>query len=233
MKEVNEKPHRRATSAKQEQIPRQETISLRQKYVGPSCKLFFTSDPLKIVRAKGQYMYNEKSEEYLDCINNVAHVGHCHEHVVTAGNNQNAILNTNNRFLHDNLVLLAERLTSTFPQELNTVFLVNSGSEANDLALRIARAHTGSREVICQDHAYHGHVTSLIEISPYKFNLPGGGGCPEHTHVALVPDVYRGKYRDKDHQGEDLGQKYAENVKDIIEKMQSEGKKPSCFIAES
>ena len=81
----------------QEQIPRQETINLRERHVGPSCKLFFRADPVKIVRAKDQYMYNEKGERYLDCINNVAHVGHCHDHVVKAGQDQMAILNTNNR----------------------------------------------------------------------------------------------------------------------------------------
>ena len=94
---------------------------------------------MKIVRAKGQYMFNEMNEEFLDCINNVCHVGHCHDHVVKAGQEQMAILNTNNRFLHDNLVLYAERLTATFPDALSVVFFVNSGSEANDLALRIAR----------------------------------------------------------------------------------------------
>ena len=91
----------------------------------------------------------------------------------------------------------------------------------------------GSKEVICQDHAYHGHVISLMEISPYKFNQPGGEGCPEHTHVAPVPDTYRGKYRDQDHPGQDLGEMYANDVKEIIDKLESQGKKPGCFIAES
>ena len=81
----------------QEQIPKQETINLRKRHLGPSCKLFFKADPVKVVRAKEQYMYNEKGERYLDCINNVAHVGHCHDHVVKAGQDQMAILNTNNR----------------------------------------------------------------------------------------------------------------------------------------
>lgn len=224
---------RRATSAKQEQIPRHETIHLRDKHVGPSCKLFFKSDPVKIVRAKGQYMYNEKNEEFLDCINNVCHVGHCHPHVVKAGQDQMAILNTNNRFLHDNLVLYAERLTATFPEPLNVIFFVNSGSEANDLALRMVRAHTGSKEVITLDHAYHGHVISLMKISPYKFNKPGGEGCPPTTHVAPPPDIYAGKYQDKDFPGQDMGTVYANDVKDIVEKLAREGKKPGCFIAES
>jgi len=224
---------KRVTSAKKEQIPVKETISLREKHLGPSCKLFFKQNPIKIVRAKGQYMYNEMNEEFLDCINNVCHVGHCHDHVVKAGQEQMAILNTNNRFLHDNLVLYAQRLTATFPKELSVVFFVNSGSEANDLALRMIRTHTGSKEMITQDHAYHGHVVSLMEISPYKFNKSGGGGCPPGTHVVAVPDIYRGKFRDKDHKGEDLGELYANEVKEVIDKLHSQGKKPGGFIAES
>ncbi|TRY70717.1 hypothetical protein TCAL_05188 [Tigriopus californicus] len=226
--------HPRATSANHEQIPRSETISLREKHVGKSCKLFFKADPLKIVRAQGQYMYNEMGEELLDCINNVCHVGHCHPHVVKSGQDQMAILNTNNRFLHDNLVLYAERLIKTFPERLSVAFFVNSGSEANDLALRMARAHTKSREVITLEHAYHGHVISLMEISPYKFkNQSQDDACPDQTHIAPVPDVYRGKYRDQDYPGQDLGEVYAEDVKEICEKLAEQGKKPGCFIAES
>jgi len=225
---------RRAVIDVEEQIPRSETIALRKKHVGPSCKLFFNKDPLKMVRARGQYMYNESHEEFLDCINNVCHVGHCHPHVVKAGQEQMAILSTNSRFLHDNLVLYAERIATKFPPELKVVFFVNSGSEANDLALRLATACTGSEEVITLDHAYHGHVISLMGISPYKFNK-AGTGCPETTHVAPVPDVYRGVHRDDDEslKGADMGEVYANNVADICEKLKTKGKKPSCFIAES
>ena len=131
------KQGRRAVIDSEEQIPRHETIALRKKHVGPSCKLFYRENPLKMVRARGQYMYTESGQEFMDCINNVCHVGHCHPHVVKAGQEQMAILNTNSRFLHDNLVLYAERITSKFPDELKVVFFVNSGSEANDLALRM------------------------------------------------------------------------------------------------
>jgi len=223
---------RRAVIDDKEQIPRQETIALRHKHVGPSCKLFFNKDPLKMVRASGQYMYNESDEEFLDCINNVCHVGHCHPHVVKAGQQQMAILNTNSRFLHDNLVLYAERIASKFPGDLRVVFFVNSGSEANDLALRMCTAYSGSKEVITLDHAYHGHVISLMEISPYKFNK-AGTGCPPHTHVAPVPDVYRGVHRDTDHPGQDMAEVYADHVKNICDKLSAQGSKPSCFIAES
>ncbi|XP_018012387.1 ethanolamine-phosphate phospho-lyase [Hyalella azteca] len=167
-----------------EKIPKEKTIELRQKYVGPSCKLFFRSDPLKIVRASGCRMYDELGNAYLDCINNVAHVGHCHPKVVAAAAAQYGLLNTNNRFLHDELVLYAQRLCSLFAPPLCVVYFTNSGSEANDLALRLAWTHTRHRDVITLDHAYHGHVSSLIDISPYKFNHPGGEGKKDWVHVS-------------------------------------------------
>jgi len=211
----------------------EETRSLRKKHIGSSCKLFYKQDPLKIVRGSGCYLYNEKGERYLDCINNVAHVGHCHPAVVKAGQQQMEVLNTNSRFLHDNLVLYAKKLCSTLPDQLSVAFLVNSGSEANDLALRIAYQHTKNRDVITLDHAYHGHVVSLIDISPYKFNKPGGAGPPEHTWVAPCPDVYRGKYWQTKYPSEDMGQKYASEVDTIISEMGEKGRRPAAFIAES
>jgi len=217
----------------EERITKERTSQLRKKHIGPSCKLFFKSDPLKIVSAKGQYMYDESNTPYLDCINNVCHVGHCHPLVVKAGQDQMAVLNTNSRFLHDNLVLYAERLCKTFPGKLSVAYLVNSGSEANDLALRMAHQHTGNQDVITLDHAYHGHVISLIDISPYKFNKPGGAGCPEFTSVAPVPDIYRGKHWASEHPGEDMGKLYARDVDDIIANLANKGRKPSAFIAES
>uniref|UniRef100_A0A8C2Z6F2 Ethanolamine-phosphate phospho-lyase n=1 Tax=Cyclopterus lumpus TaxID=8103 RepID=A0A8C2Z6F2_CYCLU len=146
-----------------------KTIELRKKHIGPSCKIFFSHDPIKIVKAKGQYMYDEKGRRYLDCINNVAHVGHCHPDVVKAGAQQMELLNTNSRFLHDNLVLYAQRLQATLPDKLSVCYFVNSGSEANDLALRLAWQYSGHKDVITLENAYHGHVSSLIAISPYKF----------------------------------------------------------------
>jgi len=215
------------------EMSKEETRSLRKKHIGPSCKLFFKSDPLKIVRGSGCYLYDEQGHAYLDCINNVCHVGHCHPRVVAAGQKQMEVLNTNSRFLHDNLVLYAERLCKTLPGNLSVAFLVNSGSEANDLALRMAYQHTGNRDVITLDHAYHGHVISLIDISPYKFDKPGGAGCPDQSWVAPVPDVYRGKHRQTDHPGKDMGELYAKDVDDIISEMGGKGRKPAVFIAES
>ncbi|XP_057338088.1 5-phosphohydroxy-L-lysine phospho-lyase [Microplitis mediator] len=223
-----------ATSSSEslEQMPKNDTLKLRERHIGQSCKLFYRSNPLKIVKATGQYMYNERGECYLDCINNVAHVGHCHPEVVKAGQQQMSLLSTNNRFLHDNLVVCARRLTSLLPEPLSVCFLVNSGSEANDLALRLSEAHTGNKDVIALDHAYHGHLTSLIDISPYKFNQLENGK-KEWVHVAPCPDVYRGKYRDVDYPGEDLGEKYANDVKRICDNVKSQGRGIRAFIAES
>ncbi|TRY92172.1 hypothetical protein DNTS_026298 [Danionella cerebrum] len=211
-------------------LDKQKTIDLRNKHVGPSCKVFFSHDPLKIVRARGQYMYSEREEKYLDCINNVAHVGHSHPHVVQAGAKQMELLNTNSRFLHDSLVLYAQRLQATLPEKLSVCYFVNSGSEANDLALRLAWQHTGHKDIITLENAYHGHVSSLIDISPYKFHQMTGAELSKHVHVALSPDVYRGKYRE-DHP--DPATAYAENVKEVIEQAHKKGHKIAAFIAES
>uniref|UniRef100_A0A8D0HME4 5-phosphohydroxy-L-lysine phospho-lyase n=1 Tax=Sphenodon punctatus TaxID=8508 RepID=A0A8D0HME4_SPHPU len=207
---------------------RQDTLALRRQLIGSSCKLFFSEDPLKIVRAKGQYMYDENGREYLDCIGNVAHVGHCHPDVVNAAHEHNQVLNTNSRFLHDNLVDYAKRISDTLPKKLCTFYFLNSGSEANDLALRLARQYTKHEDVIVFDHAYHGHLTSLIDISPYKFkNLDGQ---KEWVHVAPLPDTYRGMYRE-DH--EDSATAYANDVKKIIDQAHEKGRKIAAFFAES
>uniref|UniRef100_A0A803YPF4 5-phosphohydroxy-L-lysine phospho-lyase n=1 Tax=Meleagris gallopavo TaxID=9103 RepID=A0A803YPF4_MELGA len=92
-----------------------------------SCKLFYPNDPLKIVKARGQYMYDENGRQYLDCINNVAHVGHCHPDVVEAAHEQNQLLNTNSRYLHDNVTDYAERLSEKLPEKLCTFYFLNSG----------------------------------------------------------------------------------------------------------
>ncbi|KAK9506472.1 hypothetical protein O3M35_008408 [Rhynocoris fuscipes] len=212
-----------------EQLPKSETLLLRKKHIGEACQLFFQRDPLKIVRAKGQYMYDENGDSYLDCINNIAHVGHCHESVVKACSDQMAVLNTNIRFLHDNLVMCAKKLTETMPEPLSVCFFVNSGSEANDLALRIARAHTKNEDVICMERAYHGNSTTLINISPYKFE-EGKFPKKDWVHVAPIPDSYRGKYSGY---FDDLGELYANEVIPIIEEIQNNERGLAAFIAES
>ncbi|XP_053779350.1 ethanolamine-phosphate phospho-lyase isoform X3 [Desmodus rotundus] len=183
---------------------KQDTLALRRKHIGPSCKVFFAADPLKVVRAQRQYLFDEKGEQYLDCINNVAHVGHCHPEVVRAALKQMELLNTNSRFLHDNIVEYAKRLSATLPEKLSVCYFTNSG-------------------------AYHGHLSSLIEISPYKYGQ-GTDVKKEFVHVAPTPDTYRGKYRE-DHA--DPASAYADEVKKIIEEAHKSGRKIAAFIAES
>ncbi|RUS70201.1 hypothetical protein EGW08_022036 [Elysia chlorotica] len=216
-------------------LKKSETIDLRSKYVGPSCTLFFKADPLKIDEASGQYMYDETGQAYLDCINNVCHVGHCHPAVVEAGCKQMHKLNTNSRFLHDNLVLLAQRLVETMPPSLCMVYFVNSGSEANDLALRLAKHHTKGSEIITLERAYHGHVLSLIDLSTYKLNhiTDGMHTKPDFVHIAECPDSYRGKYRDTDHSKDQLADLFVSSVDGIIDEIHAADKHLSCFIAES
>ncbi|KAG8454080.1 hypothetical protein GDO86_000643 [Hymenochirus boettgeri] len=213
-----------------EPYTKKQIVEMRKKHIGPSCKVFFAKDPIKIVCAKGQYMFDEKGERYLDCINNVAHVGHSHPEVTKAAMKQLELLNTNSRFLHDNLVRYAERLALCLPEKLSVCYFVNSGSEANDLALRLARQYTGHHDVITLDNAYHGHLTSLIDISPYKFLQLGKEGKKEYVHVAPSPDIYRGKYRE-DHP--DPATAYAKEVDDIIKKAHKNNRKIAAFIAES
>ncbi|XP_038300277.1 ethanolamine-phosphate phospho-lyase isoform X5 [Canis lupus familiaris] len=209
---------------------KRDTLALRRKHIGPSCKVFFAADPVKIVRAQRQYMFDERGDQYLDCINNVAHVGHCHPEVVKAALEQMEALNTNSRFLHDNIVEYARRLSATLPEKLSVCYFTNSGclnrSEANDLALRLARQFRGHQDVITLDHAYHGHLSSLIEISPYKFRK-GKDVKKEFVHVAPAPDTYRGKYRE-DHA--DPANAYADEVKEIIEKAHNSGRKGEDFV---
>ncbi|XP_072315090.1 ethanolamine-phosphate phospho-lyase isoform X2 [Eucyclogobius newberryi] len=139
-------------------------------------------------------------------------------------------LNTNSRFLHDNMVLFAEKLQSTLPEKLSVCYFVNSGSEANDLALRLAWQFTGHKDVITLDNAYHGHVSSLIDISPYKFHQMPNFKMNPSVHVAPSPDVYRGQYR-RDHP--DPATAYADEVRDIIHRAEEKGGKIAAFIAES
>ena len=202
---------------------------LRGRWISPALSLSYDT-PLKIVRGEGAMLIAEDGRRYLDLVNNVCHVGHAHPRVVEAIAAQAALLNTNTRYLHDNLVEYAHRLTALLPPELSTVFLVNSGSEANDLALRLAQAHTGGTEVLVLDHAYHGNLSSLIDISPYKFHGPGGGGRKRHVWVAEMPDLYRGRIRAEE---ADAGPRYAEKVGVLLRDMNGLNRRPAAFFVEA
>jgi len=199
----------------------EETLSARRRVIGPNLSVAYRA-PVKIVRGWMQYLYDGSGRRYLDAYNNVPHVGHSHPRVVRAGTDQMRLLNTNTRYLHDLLGQFGERLTATLPDPLRVCYFVNSGSEANELALRLARAHTGRRDVVVLDAAYHGNTSTLIDISPYKFNGPGGEGAAPWVHVLPLPDIYRGKYRRGDPRA---GEKYAEFARQV--------RNPAAFIAES
>lgn len=163
-----------------------KTLEDRSRLLGRNLSVAYER-PLKIVRGSMQYLFDDEGRRYLDAYNNVAHVGHCHPKVVAAGQEQMALLNTNTRYLSDLIVRYAERLTATLPESLSVCFFVNSGSEANELALRLARAQTQARDLIVLDHAYHGNTTTLIDISPYKHNGTGGVGPPSWVHKVSLP----------------------------------------------
>ena len=116
-------------------------------------------------------------------------MGHSHPRVVRAAREQLALLNTNTRYLHDHLAEYAERLAARLPEPLEVCYFVCSGSEANELALRMARTATGAHDVVVLDGAYHGHTGGMVDLSPYKFDRAGGAGRPAHVHVAPVPDT--------------------------------------------
>ena len=208
-------------------LNRNQLLELRKKYLSPSLSLSYDK-PLHIVRAKGQFLYDSKGDRYLDAVNNIQHVGHCHPKVVSAASEQYGILNTNTRYLDETVINYAKDLTNYLPNGLTTCFFTNSGSESNDLALRLARTATDSKETIVLDGAYHGHVSSLIDISPYKHNSKGGSGPPSYVHTVPMPDSYRGKYR-----GEEALTGYIDELKNILYLIKKNGKNISAFVVES
>eukprot|EP00927_Polykrikos_kofoidii_P050426 TRINITY_DN44343_c0_g1_i1.p1 TRINITY_DN44343_c0_g1~~TRINITY_DN44343_c0_g1_i1.p1 ORF type:complete len:495 (-),score=71.38 TRINITY_DN44343_c0_g1_i1:277-1761(-) len=200
----------------------------REHFCASQSVSYSNTDPLLVVRGEGSRLFDEQGREYLDTRNNVCHVGHAHPYVAKAVAQQVATLNTNTRYLHPNLSLLASRLTSTFPtgSGLEVCFFVNSGSEANDLAMRLAFARSRSREVICVDHGYHGHTQQTIDISPYKFDHKGGQGAKPNIHKVPCPDTFRGPHR-----GDDAGARYASYVQEVCSK--SLNGEVAAFIVES
>lgn len=208
---------------------KQEILHTREKHFAGSLSISY-QEPLEIVRGSMQVLVDQTGRAYLDAVNNVPHVGHCHPHVVEAARKQIAVLNTNTRYLHDTVVAYAERLCATLPDALEVCTFVCTGSEANELALRMARAHTGAQDIIVLEGAYHGNTSSLIELSPYKFDGPGGRGAPPYVHKVALPDTYRGKYKSADRQ---VGEKYAGEVDRVIRVAKRNQRGIAAFFCES
>ncbi len=206
-----------------------EILALRDRHIGGSLSVSYRR-PLHIVRGERQFLFDTEGRAYLDCVNNVCHVGHCHPRVIEAAGKQMALLNTNTRYLHENIVEYAQRLSATLPGRLEVCFFVCSGSEANELALRLARTATDRRDVVVIDSAYHGNTGALVELSPYKFDGRGGVGKPDYVHVAPAPDLYRGPFRYGD---PDAGERYAEGVAAQLTAAAAAGRPAAAFLAES
>lgn len=204
-------------------------LASRRRWIGPSLSLAYRT-PLVIVRGRMQHLYDELGRQYLDVVNNVAHVGHCHPHVVRALQRQAAVLNTNTRYLHPAILRYAERLTAHLPEPLRVCYFVCSGSEANELALRLALTHTARRDVVVIDHAYHGNTSALVELSPYKFDGPGGHGAPPHVHKVTLPDPYRGPVHGYD---VEAGRRYAAEIGAVVSDLARTGRGVAAFLAES
>ena len=162
-------------------------MARREAVLGPNVPTFF-ENPVHLVKGEGVWVWDADGRKYLDCYNNVPHVGHCHPNVVAAIAAQAAILNTHTRYLHDGIIDYAERLTAKFQPQLNQVILVCSGSEANDIALRMAQAMTGKTGIISTDNTYHGNTMAVSQLSSRK--PPIGGYAANIRHVT-APDTLR------------------------------------------
>jgi 4-aminobutyrate aminotransferase-like enzyme len=196
-------------------------IERRQSLLGPSYRLFY-ENPVHFVRGEGVYLYDADGAAYLDAYNNVPSVGHCHPKVVEAIARQAAVLNTHTRYLGDEILTYSERLLATFPAELDRIMYTCTGSEAVDLALRLARYHTGGTGIIITENAYHGVTAAAAGISPsLGENMPLG----EHVITVPAPDSYRAT-------GEDVGARLAADVEKAISFLRRRGIRTAAFIAD-
>jgi alanine-glyoxylate transaminase/(R)-3-amino-2-methylpropionate-pyruvate transaminase len=207
----------------------EEVLRLRRHFLNPGIFLYY-KQPLMIVEGKGQYVFDEHGRRYLDALGGIVtiSVGHCHPDVVEAARRQNELLqHATTIYLHPNIVEYAQKLAAKMPDELSVCYFVNSGSEANDLALLMARAYTSNYDVIALRNSYHGGNVSGMGLTAHrtwKFNIPHSFG----VHHAIVPDPYRGAWGREDPRA---GRNYAADVRNLIEHATSG--QVAGFIAES
>ena len=199
-------------------------LERRRRLMGAAYRLFY-EEPVHLVRGEGVWLWDADGRKYLDMYNNVPHVGHCHPRVVDAICRQASQLNTHTRYLHDNVVDLAERLTRKLPDGLDTAMFCCTGSEANELALRIARIVTGGTGIVVTDYSYHGNTQAIYEITTES--------CPPEERPDYVvtvpcPDTYRGRYR-----GEDAAERYASHAVEAIDLLRSRGIRPAAFVIDT
>lgn len=192
-------------------------LERRARLMGASAPLFY-DEPVHIVRGEGVWLYDADGKPYLDVYNNVPHVGHCHPRVVEAICKQAGILNVHTRYLHEAILDYSERLTATFDSSLSTAILTCTGTESNEVALRMARQHTGKLGIVCSNFTYHGNSTAVWELATTFY--PGGQSPAAHVRAVPFPDSYRPVF---DLQGEALWQAYAAEVKQAIEDLEQAG----------
>ncbi|MFB9264163.1 aspartate aminotransferase family protein [Bradyrhizobium erythrophlei] len=197
----------------------QDLIARRNRLLGPAYRLFY-DEPVQVVRGDGVWLYDPTGQRYLDAYNNVASVGHCHPRVVEAIARQAAVLNTHTRYLHETILDYAERLLKTFPAEIGHVMFTCTGSEGNDLALRVARTCTGGTGVIVTRTAYHGVTGALAELSP-SLGLPE----PTAAHVRLVPAPQSA--------ADATGEIFAGHVRAAFEDMKRSGVRPAALLIDT
>ena len=207
---------------------RSAMLARRRKVMGPQTYMFYDK-PLHMVRGEGAWLYDVTGRRYLDVYNNVPHVGHCHPHVVEAIARQAAILNTNTRYLFDEVLDYAERLSATMPagSGLTACMFVNSGSEAVDLATRLAKAYTGSIGALVMEYAYHGWTEAVEALSP---EFRSAEHLKPHVRTLVGPDDYRGPHR---RGSNDIAARYAADADRAIRSLADSGMKPALFIADA
>ncbi len=201
----------------------------RRRHFADSLSLTY-ADPVMLVRGWKHHLFDEWGRPYLDAYNNVPHVGHAHPRIQAVAADQLKRMNSNTRYLHPAQTAFADKILSKLPEPFEVCFFVNSGTEANELALRLARAHTGAKGMVTPDHGYHGNTTGAIDISAYKFNAPGGTGQADWVELVEVADDYRGSFRRDD---PNRARKFADLVDPAITALQAKGHGLAGFIAET
>lgn len=192
-----------------------DLLARRQRVLSPTYRLFY-EEPLHVVRAEGVWMYGADGRRYLDAYNNVPVVGHCHPYIVDRMTRQAGTLNTHTRYLAEEPVALAERLLATLPRELDKVTFVCSGSDANDLAIRICKAATGGTGVIVTEFAYHGTTDLLSGMSPAA-GLAAGPGV-YHVAAPIGPEAVA---------------TFGTSIRQCVERMRADGVKPAALLVDT
>ena len=210
--------------SKEKTVDVAQKIKARERHFSRVLSMSY-KQPIYMSGAAFQYMYDGYGNTFLDAYNNIPHVGHSHPKVVAAGQKQMGTLNTNTRYLYDLLPKYANVLLQKLPKKLNKIFFVNSGSEANDLAIRMAKNHSGKENIMVLEHGYHGHTQTGIDISDYKFNNPKGQGKKSHIIKAPIPKEYTGRFEGS----EQPGVLYA---KEAIKQLNNTQSGIAAFIAE-